>query len=195
MSLQASSRTAVVVAIFLSPSLVACTALDPGGPTPVPSAATVSPSESNQERQVRKDFQAAADVYRLATAEVDRLQMLGGADQATKRLMELTTGDYLSFYTDVLSALKSQKLRTTGPAVVVGVNPTGGWSAKRLVMTACEDASQVRLVDKDGKDRTPPGLSRAVQTLTFTKIDGKWKVSQAVTQMVKTFENQAGCSS
>ena len=61
----------------------ACTqeAAQTRSPSPRPAAAT--PSESQMERKMRLDFEAAEEAYRTNMAEQDRLYKAGGAVEAT----------------------------------------------------------------------------------------------------------------
>jgi hypothetical protein len=81
---------------------VACCALaaacTPAAPTSTPSStpAATAPTESQIERQMRLDYEAAEKAYRQNIAEQDRLARAGGVYRATAALKLTAEGEYLS---------------------------------------------------------------------------------------------------
>ncbi len=63
--------------------------------TPTPTLVATTPAESQIERQMRLDYEAAEEAYRANTAEQDRLYQAGGATKATAVLKATATGAYL----------------------------------------------------------------------------------------------------
>jgi hypothetical protein len=187
-----TSEGLLALAISLSLLTMGCIPKAGGAPSPAPSPPASLPETSREER-ARLDFAAAEHAYRGATAEVNRLLMVGGADGPTKVLLTFAEGKFLDFTVDVLRSTKNSKTRTTAPLTIAAVAPSGGWSENRIRLTACEDATKVRVLDLSGKDVTPKGMRRAVQQLTVVKSGDSWKVADAETTLVKSFENQAGC--
>lgn len=185
---------AVVAAATLSAAgLAGCELMaqhTPPLPTPLPTAST--PAETEQERTIRLDKQAAEQAYIAAAAEGNRLAMAGGASKPTKVLTTNLSGSYLDSQMTGLRFLKSKGVRTdrkTSDTVTANM----GWSAKEIGLTACEDASKVRLLDKAGKEVLKDRNRRFVQTLTATKVDGRWKITDTDSKVVKTFHNEGGC--
>ena len=179
--------------------LVAGCSADPGpSPTagPVPSAsspaASPTPTENAQERQQRVDFEAAEKAYLAASREGSRLAMSGGASKPTKVLLEHTADRYLEAQMSGLRSLKERGLRTDSPPGLT-VKASGGWSPTTLGLTACEDASGVRLLSKDGQEVAKDRNRRLVQALTATKVDGRWKITDLDSKAVTTFDNEAAC--
>ena len=70
----------------------ACTSEPAPAATPSPTSPAATPSESQIERQMRLDYEAAEKAYRATSAEQDRLYQAGGASQATCELKATATG-------------------------------------------------------------------------------------------------------
>jgi hypothetical protein len=179
-----------VGAILACCALVACTQepvqTSSSSPTPV----VTTPSESQIERQMRLDYEAAERAYRANMAEQDRLYKAGGAVEATRLLKATATGSYLRITISSLRDVHEADWRATAGTKILGVVRDGGWKGDRVGLTSCEDNEIVRFVDKSGKDVTPKGPALYVQALTIVKVSGHWKVSSAVTTKIRTFEGQ-----
>lgn len=160
-------------------------------PGPVPTATSTS-TESQQERTMRLDKEAAEKAYNVAAAEADRLAMAGGASKPTKVLTDNTSGFYLKVQMDGLKMLKSHGWRADR-AAVSSVTANGGWSPTEIGLTACEDSSRMKLLDTSGHEVNKNRPRMFVQTLTAKKIDGRWKIVDVRSKIVKTFHNEAGC--
>lgn len=190
------TKSAVVaVAAAATLSVAGCDLLTQHTPPPLPAppATTSTPHETEQERIMRLDKEAAARAYLVAAAESNRLAITGGTSQPTKVLTENLTGSYLDSQMTDLRFLKSKGLRTdrkTSDTVTANM----GWSSKEIGLTACEDASKVRLLDKSGKEVLKDRNRRFVQTLTATKVGGRWKITDTDSKVVKTFHNEGGCN-
>lgn len=179
--------------------LVAGCTPDPGpgpGGSPTPSVSSAAPSptptENAQERQQRLDFEAAEKAYVTADAETGRLAMKGGASKATPTLLATTTGEYLDVQMVDLRALRENGWRADRP-VTTSVRADGGWSPTEIRLTACEDASKVRLIDRKGKVVAKDRDRRFVQKLTAVRIDGAWKISGIESEVVKDFKDNEAC--
>lgn len=158
-------------------------------PTPT---STATPIETAQERQMRLDQDAAEKAYTAANKEADRLAMAGGASKATAILKLTTTGTYLDVQMDGLRTLKDEGWRTDRPGNYT-VTANGGWSPTEIGLTACEDATKVRLLNKNGKEVSKERPRRFVQTLTATKVGTHWKITDVDSKVVKTFDHESGC--
>jgi hypothetical protein len=178
-------------------AVVACCALaagctqepvQTGSPSATPAATT--PTESQIERQMRLDYEAAEEAYRTNMAEQDRLYKAGGALKATPVLKATATGSYLRISLESLRDVHDAGWKATAGTKILGVVRDGGWKGDRVGLTSCEDNEIVRFMDKSGKDVTPDGPALYVQALTIVKASGSWKVSAAMTTKVKTFEDQ-----
>lgn len=184
--------------LALAAALVAggCTPDEPKqstSPSPAMTAsASPTPTENAQERQQRLDREAAENAYRTSDKELARLAMAGGASKPTKILRATTAGDYLAVQMSDLKDLKKRGWRADRP-IRSSVVADGGWSATEIGLTACEDTSEVRLLNKDGKEVLKKRPRRMVQSLTATRISGTWKVTDLETRFVKSFANESGC--
>jgi hypothetical protein len=174
---------------------VACCALaaactpEPGPTTtPLPTPATTTPSESQIERQMRLDYEAAEKAYTAAVTEQHRQALLGSA-KLTPALKESATGAYLDLVLRALRYAHDRHWRSTGSTRIVGIVPNG-WQERTVRLIACEDSSGVRLIDKKGNDVTRQKTRTYVQQLTVENAGGGWKVADASTAVVKSFEGQ-----
>jgi hypothetical protein len=168
---------------------VACTPEQPAS-TPSPTLASTTPTESQIERQMRLDYEAAEKAYRANIAEQDRLYMAGGTVKVTPVLKATATSSYLRISLESLRHVHKSGWRATASTRIVGVVRDGGWKGDRVGLTSCEDNEIVRFVDRSGRDVTPKGLALYVQALTVVRESGRWKVSRAFTTKVKTFEGK-----
>jgi hypothetical protein len=181
------SVSAVVACCALA---AACSPEQPPASTPAPNPTATTPIESQIERQMRLDYEAAEKAYRANMAEQDRLYKAGGVVKATHVLEATSTGIYLRVTLQSLRDLHKSGWRATADTKIVGVVRNGGWKDGRVGLTSCEDNEVVRFVDQSGKDVTPDGLALYVQALTVIRRSGRWKVSMATTKKVNTFEGQ-----
>ena len=167
---------------------VACTPeLPASAPSPVPASTT--PTESEIERQMRLDYEAAEQAYRDNIAEQDRLAKAGGVRRATAALKSTAEGEYLSFTVASLALIKKNGWRGSGNTMIPGVVQIG-WQERRVRLMSCEDGSRLRLFDKSGKDVTPKGASRFVQSLLIVQRACRWRVSAFDSKSVKALEGQ-----
>jgi hypothetical protein len=169
---------------------IACTPEPAPTITPSPTLAATTPAESQIERQMRLDYEAAEKAYRDNMAEQDRLYQSGGATKATDALKATSTGSYLRITLESLRDVRKRGWHAIGGTKIVGVVRDRGWKRGQVGLTSCEDNEVVRFVDKAGRDVTPTGPALYVQALTVIEEGGRWKVSTALTSKVKTFEGQ-----
>lgn len=193
----ARTRTvaAAAAAVLVGATVTGCELLShlPAPPPDPPKAtAATTPTETAQERTMRLDKEAAEKAYQVTAAEGARLAMLGGASSPTKILTDNTTGAYLDVRMTGLRTLKSKGWRTDRPGET-SVIANGGWSPNEIGLTACEDSSKVRLLDQSGKEVNEDRRRRFIQTLTAKKVDGRWKIADVDSKIVKSFENE-GCN-
>jgi hypothetical protein len=165
----------------------------PSFPPPTQTSAQPTPPETAQEREMRADQEAAMKAYLTAAKEADRLAMAGGATKPTKTLLATTGGFYLEVQMNTLGIYKERGWRADRP-VTTSVVADGGWSPDNLGLTACEDDSKVRLLNKKGKEVFKDRDHRYVQTLTATKKNGVWKITDVESKAVKTFEHEGRCA-
>ena len=163
----------------------------------VPSQSSAQPtapaSESAQDRAMRLDKEAAENAYLAGFAETDRIALAGGADKATKKLTDNLSGAYLDDAVDTLQLLKAKGWHTDRSGSTK-VTADQGWSATKIELTACEDGSKVRLLDKSGKNVKKGDATLIVQTLVAKKTGDRWKIDSQTSRPVKTFDNESGCS-
>lgn len=165
-------------------------------PSVPPATATPNPTppETSMEREMRLDKEAAVKAYLTAAKEADRLVMAGGATKPTKVLLATTGGEYLKTTMYGLRLFKEKGWRTDRPPTTA-VFADGGWSPDNIGLTACEDSSKVKFLDKKGKEVFKDRDMRYVQTLTATKKNGVWKITDLESKAVKTFETEGNCAS
>ena len=176
--------------------IAACTPEPPtvvNTPTPTATTPTASPTptESDIERQMWLDYEAAEAAYRASIAEGDRLARRGGARKATPALKAVATGDYLKLQIEGLRSLKDRGERLEGGITVAGVKPDGGHHPSRLRIVACEDNSTWQIISKDGKDVTPKNQPDYIQSLIVRRVAGSWKVADGSSQQVQTLPANA----
>ena len=164
----------------------ACTSEPPPGATSSPTSQAATPSESQIERQMRLDYEAAEKAYRANMAEQDRQSQLGIAVK-TEQLTSTASGSYLRFVLEVLRDIRDSGWRAQGATTIRGV-VRDGWQEDQVLLTACEDNSGVRFTDKKGRDVTPKHVARTyVQHLTVKRDRGRWRVSDVASRSVKTY--------
>jgi hypothetical protein len=175
---------------------VACCALAAActpEPAPISTAsstpAATTSTESQVERQMRLDYEAAEKAYRAAVAEQHRQALLGTA-KLTPALKESATGAYLDLMLRALRYAHDRHWRSTGSTRIIGVVPNG-WQERSVRLIACEDSSGVRLIDKEGKEVTHQKTRTYLQQLTVENAGGRWKVADASTTVVKSFEGKS----
>jgi hypothetical protein len=168
--------------------VIACTPEQPAiAPSPTP--ASSMPTESQIERQMRLDYEAAETAYRANIAEQDRLAKAGGVRRASAALKSTAEGEYLSFTVASLALIKKKGWRGRGSTTILGVVQIG-WQERRVRLMSCEDGSRLRLFDRSGKDVTPKGESRFVQSLLIVQRAGQWRVSAFDSKSVKALEGR-----
>ena len=172
--------------------VAACTPDQPPAVTPTPTPAatpsptpSATPTETDIERQMRLDWQAAEKAYRTAVAEGDRLARKGGVTKATPELRAVSTGEFLDLQLISLNLLKSRKWQFQGSVTIFSVKRAGGWSRATLELLACEDNSTWRILDQGGRDVTPKNQPDYIQSLTVNNIRGSWKVAGLSTKKVE----------
>jgi hypothetical protein len=165
----------------------ACTSEPASTSTPSLTPPATTPTESQIERQMRLDYEAAEKAYRANIAEQDRLYRGGGATRATAALKATATGEYLKITVGWLRDFRKSRLRAEGSSKVVGVE-RNVWKDGHVGLTACEDGSAVKIVDRSGRDVTPPEQRRFVQSLTAVRTGGRWKVSKQTSIRVNDFK-------
>jgi len=194
MSTRTRAAVAAGAATLSLTGLTGCDFIAQHTPLPTLEPTTAgAPAETTQERTMRLDKEAAEKAYALVSKESNRLGMAGGASKPTKILTDNADGIYLEVQMNDLSFLKSNGYRADMGAKTI-VTANGGWSAKKIGLTACEDASKLRLLNKSGKEVEKDRPKRFVQTLTATRVDGRWKITGVDSKIVKTFRTESGCS-
>jgi hypothetical protein len=156
-------------------------------PSPTPAART--PTESQIERQMRLDYEAAETAYRANIAEQDRLAQAGGLHRATAALRSTAEGEYLAAAVASLAYIERKGWHGTGSTTILGVVHVG-WQERRVRLMSCEDGSRLRLHDESGKDVTPKGHSRFVQSLSVVRRAGRWRVSTFDSKSVNALEGE-----
>jgi hypothetical protein len=171
--------------------LAACTPSPPPAATPSPSGTSATPSapptESDIERRMRLDYEAAEKAYRATIAEHDRLTA-SAEPEVSAALKATVTGTYLRIARMGLRKVHDSGWKSVGRSEIVGVS-RAGWKANDIHLISCEDYSHLRFVDRGGHDVTPKGPRRYVQDLTVIKTPGGWKMSDVSSTVVESFES------
>ena len=187
MALRRRGFVSVGAAVACCALAAACTPEPAPTTTPSPTPAATTPSESQIERQIRLDYEAAEAAYRDNMAEQDRQSQLGTAVK-TKELTSTASGRYLRFVLEVLSDIGDSGWRAEGVTNIRGV-ASSGWRKDQVQLTACEDSSAVKFIDKKGRDVTPKNAVRTyVQNLTVNRVGGRWKVSDVESKPVRNYQ-------
>jgi hypothetical protein len=165
----------------------ACTPEPASTSRSLPTPAATTPTESQIERQMRLDYEAAEKAYRDNMAEQDRQSQLGIAVK-TDALTSTARGNYLRFVLQALGDIRDSGWRAKGATTIRSVAPSG-WHEDQVQLKACEDSSAVRFVDEQGRDVTATNVVRTyVQDLTVSRAEGRWKVSDVESWPVKSHE-------
>jgi hypothetical protein len=167
----------------------ACTSEPTSVTTPSLTPPATTPTESQIERQMRLDYEAAERAYRANIEEQDRLAQAGGVKKATPALKSTAEGEYLSAAVTSLQFIKNKDWHGIGNTAILGVVNVG-WKERSVRLMSCEDGSRLRLLDKAGSDVTPKGDSRFVQSLHVVRRSGQWKVSSFESRSVQIFEGE-----
>jgi hypothetical protein len=138
---------------------------------------------------MRLDYEAAETAYRANIAEQDGLARAGGVHRATAALRSTAEGEYLTATVESLSYIERKAWHGTGSTTILGVAHVG-WRDKRVRLMSCEDGSGLRLLDDSGRDVTPKGDSRFVQSLSVVRRASQWRVSVFESRSVKAFEGE-----
>lgn len=173
----------------MSALAAACTSPTPAPaePTPTPTqsspAASSTPPETQLERQTRLDFEAAEKAYRTFHSEYNKLAVAGGSDGATTTMKATAGGAYLKTMTEFLQARKREGWRSSN-GVKVSYVRTGQHSVDRVILIVCEDGSDVKLLDKMGKEIRKGTIQRL--TLTARPVEAQWKVVNGSNKAVES---------
>jgi hypothetical protein len=145
-------------------------------PDPLPSRSPMylpTPPETSLDRQQRLDFEAAEKSYRTFMAEKNRLSRAGGTNQATAVMKSTAGGPYLAFYIAALHQQKAQKVTYT-VGTKIGYVRHGPYSTEQLTLEVCEDGTQNKVLDKNGK-QVDEGRVLA-RSLYARHVNGTWKM-------------------
>jgi hypothetical protein len=166
----------------------ACTAQPAPSNASSASPAATTPTESQIEREMRLDYEAAEDAYRHNMAEQDRQSRLGIAVK-TEELTSTSSGNYRQFALQVLREIRDSDWRARGSTTIRGIT-RDGWQKDQVRLSACEDNSSVTFVDKKGRDVTPKNVVRTyVQDLTVNRLERRWKVTDVQSRPVDNFKD------
>lgn len=181
-------RSAAAAVVPLCLLVAGCfPAMGEATPTPAPPTNTAS-AETDQQRQMRLDYEATEKVYRASSVEADKF-LKSGATKPPAAFRAVATGDYLDLIMNLSRQINDAGYTTTGGTVIRGV-VDAGYKEKRIKLISCEDVSSVKYF-KDGKQVKNNSSPYYVQHYTVTKTDAKtWKVSDVDTTQLKSLEGQ-----
>ena len=192
MALRRRGLVTVGAAVACCALAAACTSEPSSVTTPSLTPPATTPTESQIERQMRLDYEAAEKAYRTNMREQDRQSRLGIAVK-TEELASTASGNYLLFVLEVLRDIRDSGWRAQSSTIIRGI-ARDGWQEDQVRLLACEDNSSVTFIDKKGKDVTPTNVVRTfVQDLRVDRIKGRWKVTDVESRPVDSFEG-ASCA-
>jgi hypothetical protein len=151
-----------------------------------------APVETQLEKQTRLDFEAAEAAYRANMREQDRLFSSQATTFSSGALQETSASKHLSLILSELKAAKKAGWHTDNPTVIVAVS-RAGYSPAKIAIWSCEDNRRVHLVYKSGKSFSPTDSRMYVQSLTISRVDKAWKVTDLASLQVKSFADDARC--
>ncbi len=155
----------------------ACTSEPASTSTPSPTPAATTPTESQIERQMRLDYEAAEKAYRDNIAEQDRLAQAGGVQQSDA-CAQVHRRRRISVRSTSLTRIhRKEGLARHAVARQSSASCRVGWQEKRVRLMSCEDGSRLRFIDSSGKDVTPKGDARFVSISLCGQRGGRWRVS------------------
>lgn len=156
--------------------LSSCTPSSPPStsPTPVvvPTSSKPTPTEEPREREERLAFEGAEKAYRTFINEYLRVTAKTRKPELTAKMRQNAGGPYLSAYKGFLKAQRELEVKSSGPSVITVERV--GYATDRVLLTACEDGSKIKIVDRDGK--TFKRGSAGTIELTVRLIDSHWVV-------------------
>lgn len=162
----------VVAAVAVALVASACTPAVTPAPSPLPSV-SATPTETDQQRQERLDYEAAEKAYRTFRAEYNRVLRAGGAKKPTAVMKETAANGYLTEVQKVAEAYKGLGDHQQGEEKTVYLK-RGGYSKTSINLLACEDTQSVSIIDKRGK-KVGAGEIRRVD-LEVRLEAGTWKL-------------------
>lgn len=176
--------TAGVIAMVCALGLVGCTPDTISEPTPSPTPAVQTPTESAAEKQERLDYAAAERAYRTFRAEYGRVLRAGGAKEPTMLMKQTAGGEYLKAFAEVGRGYRILGSRTEGSEVARYVRPAG-YSEKSIILNVCEDSSDVVIIRTKGANGR--GEIRTAE-LRLRKLHGVWKLWSGNGKLVDSCE-------
>ena len=147
MALRGRGFMSVGAAVACCALAAACTSEPAPSSTPSPSPAATTPTESQIERQMRLDYEAAETAYRGNIGRAGRgYTKLAVPTKATPAMRATATGSYLRITLESLRRIKKAGLacdrqRPRSSAWL----QDGGWRESRVGLTSCEDNSVVQV--------------------------------------------------
>lgn len=166
-----------------------CTPTEPG-PTSSPSAPVTTaapsstPTESEAERDMRLDFEAAEKSYRTFFEEFHRILRAGGAKNATAKFKSVAGGPTAKRGKEIIQGYRKNRSREVGRFKVLSVEPNL-YKTESVTLTTCEDARKVYNVDSKGKRVTGEGELRRLE-VSVMHVKNDWKVWKMEATTVKT---------
>ena len=119
--------------------------------------------------------------------------MAGGTSEPTKILRATTGGFQLKATMSALETIKKNGWHTDRPSSQV-VTASGGWAPTELALTACEDTTEVKFLNKKGSEVYQDRERRYVHALVATKADGVWKITDGESRPVKDSSDESQCA-
>ena len=121
-------------------------------PTPVvaPTPSATTPAESPHEREERLAYEGAEKAYRTFITEYFRVAGASHLPHVTQPMRRNAGGPYLKAYSTFIKQRRERQVRSVGP-FAVGYVEHVSFAPNRVMLTACEDGSKVKVVDRKGR--------------------------------------------
>lgn len=156
-------------------------------PSDPPTSATPSPSPSTDPEKAIDN--AIVRAYRGQFDEYNRLDMQGGADKPTQKLLDTTSGTHRKAVMIALQADKHDGIRALNAGLLLGVVVKPGTGTTRAV-TACEDYTHVSWAKKDGSRlHVDQPILNLQHSIAKRGSDGIWRIDSNSTSHVKSLKS------
>ena len=188
-------RLAAAVALGVTLLLAACTQPAPQPPPPPPSgpkmpsdpATSASPSPSPDPEKAIDN--AVIKAYRGQFDEYNRLDMQGGTDKPTQKLLKTTSGTHREAVMTALQEDKHDGIHALNAGRLLGVVVKAGAGTTRDV-TACEDYTHVIWAKKDGSHlHVEQPILNLQHSIAKRGPDGLWRIDSNSTDHVKSLKS------
>ena len=144
-------------------------------PTPVvaPTPSASTPTESPQEREERLAYEGAEKAYRTFITEYSRVVRSSDRPHVTQPMRRNASGPYLKAYSKFIKQRRESRVRSSGPFTVGQVERVA-YAPNQVLLTACEDGSKAKVVNRKGRVVGRGEIGTIDLTVRFVK--SRWVV-------------------